>query len=48
MSTGSFSENGQNILNEAQVLATLAVSYDQQKDYEGAIYFYNVSVNKFN
>nr|XP_027199155.1 calpain-7-like [Dermatophagoides pteronyssinus] len=41
MSTGSFSENGQNILNEAQVLATLAVSYDQQKDYEGAIYFYN-------
>ncbi|OTF80232.1 hypothetical protein BLA29_010892 [Euroglyphus maynei] len=41
MSAESSSDNGQAILNEAQVLATLAVSYDQQKDYEAAIYFYN-------
>lgn len=47
MSAESSSDNGQAILNEAQVLATLAVSYDQQKDYEAAIYFYNVSVDNF-
>lgn len=45
MSSSSFSDNGQVILNEAQVLATLAVSYDKQKDIEAAIYFYNVSVD---
>ena len=30
------------ILNEAHNLASLAVSFDQQKDFQAAIYYYNV------
>lgn len=36
-------DNVKTLLDEAQVLATLAVSYDQQKDLEASIYFYGVS-----
>ncbi|KPM11093.1 calpain-7-like protein [Sarcoptes scabiei] len=37
-------DNVKTLLDEAQVLATLAVSYDQQKDLEASIYFYGEAI----